>query len=265
VLPSAQQRRGAADAKVTALVEWIRKHQCAAVAVGGSSSKASKGDRKWTGQRVLIFTEYGDTKRYLRTLLGAAVDGTDECEDRIMEFHGGMSDEQREEVQRAFNSPPEDHPVRILIATDAAREGVNLQGHCADLFHFDVPWNPARMEQRNGRIDRTLQPAAEVRCHYFIYPDRPEDMVLRKLVEKVDIIQRELGSISSVFLDRFNDVLAAGINDGTVEKLNAAETAGGLKETASTELENQRGELACPTIRSPGLRPPLIARYVRQA
>jgi SNF2 family DNA or RNA helicase len=58
--------------------------------------------------------------------------------------------------------------VRILVATDAAREGVNLQGHCADLFHFDIPWNPARMEQRNGRIDRTLQPAPEVRCHYFV-------------------------------------------------------------------------------------------------
>ena len=83
--------------------------------------------------------------------------GTTDADDRIMQFHGGMSDEQREEVQRAFNSQPDDHPVRILIATDAAREGVNLQGHCADLFHFDVPWNPARMEQRNGRIDRTLQ------------------------------------------------------------------------------------------------------------
>ena len=89
-----------------------------------------------------------------------------------MELHGGMSDEQRDEVQRAFNSPPDKHPVRILLATDAAREGVNLQGHCADLFHFDVPWNPARIEQRNGRIDRTLQPEPEVRCHYFLYPDR---------------------------------------------------------------------------------------------
>ena len=50
------------------------------------------------------------------------------------------------------------HPLRILIATDAAREGLNLQAHCWNLFHFDVPWNPSRMEQRNGRIDRKLQP-----------------------------------------------------------------------------------------------------------
>jgi hypothetical protein len=244
MLGQAQQQRGAPDAKVRRFIEWVQTSQCPAVAIGGASAKASKSDRRWTDCRVLIFTEYGDTKRYLRNLLNAAVDGTDQADDRIMEFHGGMSDERREEVQRAFNSPPEDHPVRILIATDAAREGVNLQGHCADLFHFDVPWNPARIEQRNGRIDRTMQPASEVRCHYFVYYDRAEDIVLKKLVEKVDIIQRELGSISSVLLDRFNDVMESGIDGKTVQKLEAAETAGALKETASDELESQRGELA---------------------
>ena len=58
--------------------------------------------------------------------------------------------------------PPAKHPVRILVATDAAREGLNLQAHCWNLFHFDIPWNPSRMEQRNGRIDRKLQPKDEV-------------------------------------------------------------------------------------------------------
>lgn len=244
MLRTAQQHRGAADAKVGALIAWIRAHQCPGVAVGGASAKAPKADRKWTDRRVLVFTEYGDTKRYLRTLLEAAVDGTDGAEGRILELHGGMSDEQRDEVQQAFNSPPDKHPVRILIATDAAREGINLQGHCADLFHFDVPWNPARIEQRNGRIDRTLQSEPEVRCHYFVYPDRPEDIVLDKLVEKVDVIQRELGSISSVLLERFGEVLNAGIDASTAAKLAAAEEAGALKKTASGELESQRGELS---------------------
>jgi len=244
MLGEAQRHRGAPDAKVRRFIEWVQKNQCPAVAIGGANSKASKGDKAWRDRRVLIFTEYGDTKVYLRSLLNAAIDGTDQAESRIMEFHGGMSDEQRDEVQRAFNSPPEDHAVRILIATDAAREGVNLQGHCADLFHFDVPWNPARIEQRNGRIDRTLQPAKEVRCHYFVYADRAEDIVLKKLVEKVDIIQRELGSISSVLLDRFNDVMENGIDAQTAQRLEAAEAGGALKETASEELETPRGELA---------------------
>ena len=244
MLGQAQRHRGAPDAKVTRFIDWVQKNQCPAVEIGGASPKASKADRKWSGCRVLIFTEYGDTKRYLRALLSAAVGGTEQAEDRIMEFHGGMSDEQREEVQRAFNSPPDDHPVRILIATDAAREGVNLQGHCADLFHFDVPWNPARIEQRNGRIDRTMQPAKEVRCHYFVYRDRTEDIVIKKLVEKVDVIQRELGSISSVLFERFSDVMERGIDAKTSQKLEAAEAGGALKETASEELEKQRGDLA---------------------
>ncbi len=243
MLVLAQQRRGAADAKVEALLAWIRKNQCPAVTVGGPPAKASKAERKWTGRRVLIFTEYGDTKRYLRSILNTAVDGTDDGDARIMELHGGMSDEQREEVQQAFNSPPDKHAVRILIATDAAREGVNLQGHCADLFHFDVPWNPARIEQRNGRIDRTLQPEPEVRCHYFLYPDRAEDIVLEKLVHKVDTIQRELGSIGSVLLDRMGEVLDAGIDARTATKLDKAEEAGALKQTSSEELESERGDL----------------------
>ena len=105
-----------------------------------------------------------------------------------------MGDEARDEVQRAFNTPPAQHPVRILVATDAAREGVNLQAFCADLFHFDIPWNPARLEQRNGRIDRTLQPADEVRCHYFVYPDRPEDQVLATVVHLLETTLIRVGN-----------------------------------------------------------------------
>jgi len=235
--------RAAPDAKVHALIDWIRTHQCRAVAVGGADPNASAEDRRWTNRRLLVFTEYGDTKRYLRTLLDAAVEGTDRGDERIMELHGGMSDEQREEVQRAFNAPPDEHPVRILLATDAAREGVNLQGHCADLVHFDVPWNPARIEQRNGRIDRTLQPEPEVRCHYFVYPDREEDVVLETLIRKVDVIQRELGSVGAVLLERMNEVMENGIDATTVERLRQAEEAGDLKKTSTEELESQRDGL----------------------
>jgi len=96
-------------------------------------------------------------------------------------FHGGMVDEAREEMKRA---PSTRTQRRVLIAPDAARDGVNLQNNCADLFHFDVPWNRSRLEQRNGRIDRKLQRAPEVRCHYFIYAQRREDRVLKALVEK---------------------------------------------------------------------------------
>ena len=151
--------------------------------------------------------------------------------------------EQREEVQQAFNSPPGEHPVRILLATDAAREGVNLQGHCADLFHYDVPWNPARMEQRNGRIDRTLQPQAEVRCHYFFHPQRTEDPVLRKLVNKVDVIHQELGSLGAVLMDRMSAVMDRGIDGSTEQALDAADQMGLFRPTVQAELETSRAQM----------------------
>ena len=80
-----------------------------------------------------------------------------------------------------------------------AREGVNLQNNCADLFHFDVPWNAGRIEQRNGRIDRKLQQADEVRCMYFVLPQRPEDRVLDVLVKKTGKIHQELGSLCLLY------------------------------------------------------------------
>ena len=89
---------------------------------------------------------------------------------------------------------------------------MNLQNHCRYLFHFDVPWNPGRMEQRNGRIDRTLQRAPEVFCHYFVLADREEDRVLDVLVKKTEEIRRSLGSLPPVIVGRLNELLAKGIN-----------------------------------------------------
>ena len=140
--------------------------------------------------RVIIFTEYDDTKRYLHQQLDAAIAGTDRADERIAIFHGPTPHEERAKPSSmAFNADPSKHPVRILIATDAAREGLNLQAHCWNLFHFDVPWNPSRMEQRNGRIDRKLQPRDDVFCHYFVYHQRPEDRILSCLVRKTETIK----------------------------------------------------------------------------
>src|SRR5690606_16818492 len=216
----------------------IAAHQCPSVSLGGAQGTGVA--LEWADRRLLIFTEYADTKRYLERALSGCIEGSRRAEDRIMGFHGAMSDEQREQVQRHFNGSPQDFPVRILIATDAAREGLNLQNHCADLFHFDIPWNPARMEQRNDRIDRTLQPEPEVRCHYFSYTERKEDAVLAKLVEKVDTIQEELGSLGDVVMRRIEGALGKGISDATeseIEKANPAESA---LSAVHGELEAQR-------------------------
>jgi ERCC4-related helicase len=226
----ADAARGLPDARVEKLVAWIRAECCPA--------------GRWNERRVLIFTEYADTKRYLESQLRAAFAKTDRADERIRTFHGGMGDESREDVKRAFNAQPAKHPLRILIATDAAREGVNLQNHCADLFHFDVPWNPMRIEQRNGRIDRKLQRAPVVHCHYFFYEQRSEDPVLQALVRKTETIEQELGSLSPVLERRLADKLGGRIERSRARTLAAeiaAEQASEVdRATVDEELEAVR-------------------------
>src|SRR5947207_2161036 len=144
---------------------------------------------------------------------------SDRAPARIAVYPGPTPPAEREEIKRAFTSSPKKNPVRILIATDAAREGLNLQTHCWDLFHFDVPWNPSRMEQRNGRIDRKLQPRDAVFCHYFVYRQRPEDRILAALVRKTETIRRELGSLAQVIDARLAETLRGGIRRDSVDAL----------------------------------------------
>lgn len=239
----ANAHRHAPDARVRALVDWVRANQCPGL------PDIDKADRRgaaaeWAPRRVIIFTEYADTKGYLVRQLQAAIAGTDRADERIAVFHGGMGEDAREAVKRAFNEEPERHPLRILIATDAAREGLNLQHHCADLFHFDLPWNPARLEQRNGRIDRKGQPAAEVRCHYFVLSQRPEDRVLETLVVKTERIRQQLGSLAPVLERDVENLLVKGIArdsvDELVRKIDAVEADPTKKARALEELEAAR-------------------------
>lgn len=233
----AEAARHQADAKVRYLVQWIRENQCpgACLAAGGSP----RAGADWTERRLIIFTEWDDTKRYIEQHLKSAIAGTDRWDERIEIFHGPTPFLKKEELKRAFNTPPERHPVRILICTDAAREGLNLQAHCQDLIHFDVPWNPARMEQRNGRIDRKLQPAAEVFCRYFFYTQRPEDKVLRVLARKTRTIKHELGSFTDVISKRLKSGIRRDDAARTAEELDALadDTADAVREE---ELEGAR-------------------------
>lgn len=209
----AEQARHQPDSKVKKLEHWIRQNLCSNLGVQGA---------KWLNRRVLIFTEYTDTKRYLEQQLGSIIAKSERVHERIDTFHGGMGEERRESIKQAFNTDPTRHPLRILIATDAAREGINLQNYCADLFHFDVPWNPSRMEQRNGRIDRKLQREPQVRCHYFVLSQRVEDRVLDVLVKKTKQIQEELGSLSPVVEKNVTKLLNSGIRQSEVQKLTEA-------------------------------------------
>ena len=244
---TASAARGLPDAKTCHLIDWLREHLCPGLPAWGEQLDVGDGSPpRWNGRRVFIFTENViGTKRYLRTMLEEAIAGTDLAEDRIETIDGQTVGARRKEIQRRFNTDPARDPLRILIATDAAREGLNFQAHCTDLFHFDLPWNPGRIEQRNGRIDRKLQPAAEVRCHYFVLPQRTEDRVLDVLVKKTETIKRELGSLSKVIDDDIERRLhRGGIRhrdaDRLRQEIEAADLDREKKHVAAEELEAAR-------------------------
>ncbi len=200
----AKRERGKPDRRIGWLLDWIDREFC----------PGFRGDperTRWTEKRLVVFTEWEGTRRWLEQHLRAAIEATPGAEERIACYTGLTSMDTRRRIQAAFNEPAERNPLRILLCTDAAREGLNLQRHCSELLHFDLPWNPARIEQRNGRIDRKLQPAPVVRCRDFVFPQRPEDRVLQALLRKTETIRRELGPMGSVLDERLHARLEAGI------------------------------------------------------
>ncbi|PIX97289.1 MAG: RNA helicase [Hydrogenophilales bacterium CG_4_10_14_3_um_filter_63_21] len=135
-------------------------------------------------QKLVIFTEHRDTLNYLEqritTLLGR--------KEAVVIIHGGIGREERLKVQESFKHDP---MVQVLLATDAAGEGINLQrAHL--MVNYDLPWNPNRLEQRFGRIHRIGQ--TEV-CHLWnlVADDTREGDVYRKLLEKLELARQALG------------------------------------------------------------------------
>jgi superfamily II DNA/RNA helicase len=236
----ANEARYQPDSKVLKLLEWIAQHQCPGIAHNGQPVQTGAA---WSDIRVIIFTEWEASLTYLRHMLIAAIAGTDRSDQRIQIFRGSTGSDAREAIKAAFNTPPDQHPIRILLATDAAREGINLQSHCHHLFHYDIPWNPGRLEQRNGRIDRKLQPEPTVYCHYFVYQQRQEDRVLETLVKKTARIQQELGSLSQVLDRRLAQKLEFGISMADVSTLISkidAENDDAEQSVSKAELEEAR-------------------------
>ena len=140
------------------------------------------------GEKLVIFTEHKDTLLYLQERL--TNNGYN-----VATIHGGMSVDERRESQCRFMTPE----VQILICTDAAGEGINLQ-FCRLLINWDIPWNPNRLEQRMGRIHRYGQ-KSDVIVFNMVASNTREGQVLKKLLTKLDIIREQLGD------DRVYDVI----------------------------------------------------------
>jgi hypothetical protein len=160
------------DAKADALMEWITRLQ------------QEENDPEL---KVLVFTEFVPTQQMLAQYF----------EDRgfsVVLLNGSLSLDQRRDVQEAFAAD-----TRVLISTDAGGEGLNLQ-FCHVVINYDIPWNPMRLEQRIGRVDRIGQPHI-VRALNFVFGGTVEHRVRDVLEEKLAVIFEEFG------VDKTSDVL----------------------------------------------------------
>lgn len=195
------------DSKAETLIKWLEK--------------VVKPNGKWSNERVILFTEYRSTQNWLQTLLSAA--GLADSE-RLLTLYGGMQTEDRERIKAAFQADPTQSPVRILLATDAASEGIDLQRHCHRLVHLEIPWNPNRLEQRIGRIDRHGQRQSPEIFHFVSEGyakgstgrgDSADDLgadleFLWRVAQKVDQIREDLGSVSPVISEQVTAAMLGG-------------------------------------------------------
>lgn len=150
-------------------------------------------------EKLLIFTEHRDTLESLAKRL----------EDKgytITTIHGSMDVDDRKKAQRQFRMRS-----KIMVATDAAGEGINLQ-FCRYLINWDIPWNPNRLEQRMGRIHRYGQ-RDEVWVYNLVAQNTREGVVLQKVLSKMDIMREQMGS------DRVYDVIDEWLEDIPLVKL----------------------------------------------
>ncbi|MCY4001556.1 MAG: DEAD/DEAH box helicase [Bacteroidetes bacterium] len=150
----------------------------------------------WNGEdpkdRLLIFTERIATQEFLRDQL---IDDLGLSEDAVVVMNGNLSDVDQQQIVDDFGA--DQSSVRLLISTDVGSEGINLHYHCRRLIHFDIPWSPIRLQQRNGRIDRYGQ-ERNPQIFYFITESENEDFkadqrILEILIEKEYQANQNLG------------------------------------------------------------------------
>ena len=191
--------------------------------------KGPNGNRR----KLIIFTEHRDTLNYLaRRIKGLLC-----SEEAVKTIHGGTNRDARREVQEEFNNNP---AVTVLIATDAAGEGVNLHRNCNLMINYDMPWNPNRLEQRFGRIHRIGQ---QLPCMLWnmISADTREGQVFERLLEKLEHEAQTLGG--QVF-----DILGSALDATSLKDLllqaikyeNSDEAKNWMKQKIDSDLDTEK-------------------------
>ena len=145
-------------------------------------------------KKIIVFTRYKDTMDYLVKNIQEYF-GKDKI--GVFGIHGQMKNEQRKEQFKEF----ERKESAVIVATDCISEGMNLQYLCSKIIHYELPWNPNRLEQRNGRVDRFGQPEKDVFIRTFIVDDTLDEDILEVIVKKAEAIKAEFGFSPPFFSD----------------------------------------------------------------
>lgn len=186
----------------------------------------SDGRNLWeTGEKLLVFTENRDTLDYLVEKFMA-------WGFTVATIYGGMDRDRRRQAQEAFKDP---QGAQILVATDAAGEGINLQ-FCRLMVNYDIPWNPNRLEQRMGRIHRYGQ-KFDVRIFNLVARNTREGNVLGAVFEKVEQMRQDLGR-ENVY-DIIGDLLSAtDLSELFLSAINERQTLDEIRAVVHQKLEN---------------------------
>ena len=178
------------SAKLEALKSWL--------------NDTLKTEGAWNDQRVIIFTEYRTTQSWAQEILASSGFGGE----RLAIIHGGMAQEERAIVTNGFQeASPSLSPIRILLATDAASEGIDLQNYCSKMVHLEIPYNPNVLEQRNGRIDRHGQKANEVEILHPVDAVGEVGRDIMRAVQKLDAMRADMISVNPVLAPQFMEIV----------------------------------------------------------
>lgn len=185
--------------------------------------------------RIVIFTERIETMRFLACQLRIDLKLD---KNQVQEMYGGMSDSEQQTIVEDFGR--EDSPIRILVASDVAAEGINLHYLSHRLIHFDIPWSLMVFQQRNGRIDRYGQQERPDIRYFMIRSDNPRikgDMrIMEILIKKEDQAYKNIGD-PALLMGKFNIEEEEQITAAAIEKGLNAETFGEQIDTTSEEFD----------------------------
>ncbi|GGZ28038.1 DISARM system SNF2-like helicase DrmD [Streptomyces poonensis] len=234
--------------------------------------------KKWTDDRVVVFTEYRDTQEWLYDLLQQEelTDGG-----RVERLHGGLSAEERERIRLGFQADPslDEGRVRILLATDAAGEGIDLQNHCHRLINYDIPFNPNKLEQRIGRIDRWGQ-KQDPEITHFIGAGWQQAQAgsyeadlefLSRVAKKVARMEHDLGSVNAVLADAVQrrmtgDTAPVDIENAKPRPIKGRRTGGEVAPEQNVTAQTRRlADQYEDTVAALGLTPGNVKRVVETA